>query len=80
MICFCLAVDLVPATVVSGRFQLGQQFRYWDCRLHHNGEAVVPWFFREGPAFVTMHLVARNCTGFCTDCLHPALTGAYWPL
>ncbi len=33
--------------------QLGQQFTYWDCRLHHNGEAVVPWFFREGPAFVT---------------------------
>jgi hypothetical protein len=22
---------------------------------------------------------ARNCTGFCTDCLHPGLTGAYWP-
>jgi hypothetical protein len=21
----------------------------------------------------------RNCTGFCTDCLHPGLTGVYWP-
>jgi len=21
----------------------------------------------------------KNCTGFCTDCLHPALTGGYWP-
>jgi hypothetical protein len=41
------------AFTVSRRFQLGQQFRYWHCRLHHNGEAVVPWFFREGAAFVT---------------------------
>ena len=21
----------------------------------------------------------RNCTGFCTDWLHPGLTGLYWP-
>jgi hypothetical protein len=21
----------------------------------------------------------KHCTGFCTDCLHPGLTGAYWP-
>jgi hypothetical protein len=20
----------------------------------------------------------RNCTGFCTDCLHSGLTGVYW--
>ena len=45
--------------------QLGQQFTYWDCRLHHNGEAVVPWFFREGPAFVT------NASG--SEKLHMAL-------
>jgi hypothetical protein len=25
-------------------------------------------------------LNARYCTGFCTDCLHPGLTGGYWPL
>lgn len=22
----------------------------------------------------------QNCTGFCTDCLHPVLTMRYWPL
>jgi hypothetical protein len=22
----------------------------------------------------------NNCTGFCTDCLHMALTVGYWPL
>src|SRR6266700_323829 len=22
---------------------------------------------------------AWNCTGFCTDCLHPAPTAGYWP-
>ena len=24
-------------------------------------------------------LGAENCTGFCTDCLHPGSTAGYWP-
>src|SRR5712692_11732042 len=30
---------------------------------------------RRAPLLVPL----RNCTGFCTDCLHPGLTGVYWP-
>src|ERR1700719_4134554 len=81
---------LCKYTTRYGLYQYGTKSLQWceKVNLYICGIGGVPTRVSVPSRFAQMHPdIAENrpsgstgsCTGFCTDCLHPGLTGVCWP-